>query len=141
VDWSLVSDRISLGGKPDEDGIRGLIRYGHTHVLDLRHTTKDFDLYALNFTYLRLPTIDDGNSKSPGWFHRGIHFAMEAFLYPSGRLYVGCHQGLHRAPSMVAAILMSMGYGCTEAINLILEKRPDISYKYMADAIAAVKEI
>lgn len=134
MDWSIITPYISCGGGPDVEGVRGLLRYGHTHVLDLRHTQTDSDLYWMNFVYCRNPTFDDGATKEKDWFIRGIRFAWGAFMYPEHRLYVGCHQGIHRAPSMVAAILMAQGHSRAVAYDIISRARPGIEPVYIEDA-------
>jgi hypothetical protein len=141
MDWSIITPRISCGGSPDPAGVQGLLRYGHTHVIDLRHTENDSDLYWLNFAYLRNPTFDDGATKDTEWFHRSIKFALGALVYPEHRLYVGCHSGVNRAPSTVAAILMSLGWPRDLAIETISRARQGCELAYITDAMRAVTEL
>lgn len=138
MDWSIITPRISCGGGPDPQGVAGLVRYNHTHVLDLRHTDEDADLYWLNFVYCKNPERDDGRQKEPEWFHRGIKFALGALIYPEHRLYVGCHSGVNRAPSMVAAILMALGWPRDLAIDTISRARQGCELTYLQDAMVAV---
>jgi len=139
VDWSIITPRISCGGRPDEVGVAGLLRYGHTHVIDLRHTYDDCDLYYMNFAYLRNPTFDDGATKEPEWFLRSIRFALGALQYPEHRVYVGCHSGSNRAPSTVAAILMAQGNSRAAALATICQERAGCELAYLDDAAKAAE--
>jgi protein-tyrosine phosphatase len=56
--------------------------------------------------YRHLPVSDDGNPKPAEWFHAGVEFSKQAYR-ARGRLLVCCMAGLHRAPSMVYAILVA----------------------------------
>lgn len=141
MDWSIVTDRLAVGGAPDLEGVSGLMRHGFTHVIDLRHTTIDTDLYWMNFVYMRNPSIDDGGVKSVDWFTRSIAFTWGALLTPQAKVYVGCHSGIHRAPSTMYAILRTQGFSARDAESLIYEKRPDILLRYRDDAERAVKEL
>lgn len=141
MDWSIITPRISCGGGPDPNGIQGLLRYGHTHIIDLRHTDEDADLYFLNFAYLKNPSYDDGATKETGWFDRSIRFALGALIYPDHRLYVGCHTGLHRAPSTVLAIMLMMGWPLEVAASHIENQRPGVELRYMHDAHRAYVEL
>jgi len=141
MDWSIINERFSLGGAPDLDGVAGLLRHGHTHAIDLRHTTNTIDLYALNFAYLWNPAIDDGGEKSVEWFTRSIAFAWGALLNPSSRIYVGCHQGNSRGPSTLYAILRTQGMSSEDAATLLSAKRPGAEVTYMQDAERALKAL
>jgi hypothetical protein len=141
MDWSIINERFSLGGRPDTEGVTGLMRHGHTHIIDLRHTTTNTDLYWMNFVYLRNPTFDDGGEKSVEWFTRSIAFAWGALLNPSSRIYIGCHSGLHRAPSTLYAILRTQGMSSEDACQLLSVKRPGVFLRYMADAEVALKAL
>lgn len=143
MDWSVITPTLACGGAPDTEGVRGLMRHGVTHVIDLRHTTQDFDLYALNFAYLHNPTYDNGDTKDDEWFHRPLRFALGAYgMSPLASVYVGCHQGLHRAPSITYSILRCMHWGRGlsdwEALDLISRARPDAVVRYLGDARRSV---
>lgn len=138
MDWSVITERLSVGGAPDTDGVHGLLRHGFTHVIDLRHTTNNTDLYWMNFVYLRNPSIDDGSLKSVSWFTRSITFAWGAMLDPRAKVYVGCHSGVHRAPSTVYAILRTQGHNPRTAEELVCSSRPGCNLRYKEDAEKAV---
>lgn len=139
-DWSIITPRIACGGALGGDDVCGLLRYGYTHVLDLRHTSPD-ERYLRDFVYHWNPARDDGREKSVRWFEESINFAMGCLLVPNQRLYVGCHQGNSRAPSVVYAILMALGIPSSLAYNLIIDNRMGVGIRYAVDAERAVKEL
>lgn len=120
--------------------MHGLVRYGFTHVIDLRHTTPD-DLFVRDFVYYWNPARDDGREKSVRWFDEALRFALTALSYPNQRVYVGCHQGNSRSPSIVFAILLALGLPRDVAYNLVLDNRIGCMIRYADDAERAVKEL
>lgn len=141
MDWSFITTRLACGGAPDTNGVRALMRYGFTHVLDLRHTTTNTDLYWMNFVYFRNPTFDDGGDKPIDWFRASLEYTIPVLSSLRGKIYVGCHSGIHRAPSTTYAIIMALGWSPEEAAMLVLSRRPEAQLRYASDAERAVESL
>ncbi|MDP3965149.1 MAG: dual specificity protein phosphatase family protein [bacterium] len=74
--------------------------------------------------FLWLPTKDH-RPPSPRQLKLGVK-ALQDLVEESIKVYVHCHNGHGRAPTLVAAFFISQGQTVDEAIKLIHEKRPVI---------------
>jgi hypothetical protein len=134
----MATDRIAFGCVPvrptDIETLRAL---GFTHILDVGGD----ELYTCpdDITRLENATPDCGE-KEAEWFRIGIDFALHTFSKPDTRLYVHCHAGVSRSPSMALAILLALGYHLNDAETRVRQARPNI-LTYKRDAIRAVRDL
>jgi len=117
LDWWLRSDAVG--------------------IIDCRGEWTDEDFVAVNapeLDYRYVGTDDDGRGQDDEWFEAGVtHF--EDLSLRGGRVVVHCHMGINRGPSMAFAILLSQGWGITEALDAIASARPIVGLIYADDAV------
>lgn len=131
-----VTNRIALSGLQPKSAVYDLQRQGITAVLNL--TVRPDPQWP--FRFLNDGAPDDGTDKSPAWFGKGIAFALRT-IHDGGKILVHCNAGIHRAPSMVYAILRAMGRSPEEATQLVLRARPIAVLRYAPDAENALREL
>ncbi len=140
-----VTDRLILTGDLHADPtlalaqLEGWVANGVTDVIDLRGEHSDEDLVATHapgIEYVWLGTHDDGGSQSDAWFYMGIAAALDALEDPNRTVLVHCHMGINRAPSMVFAILLALGWDATDALEAIRSARPIANILYAESAIS-----
>ena len=106
-------------------------------LIDCRGEWTDEDFVAVNapeLDYRYVGTDDDGRGQDDEWFEAGVtHF--EDLALRGGRVVVHCHMGINRGPSMAFAILLSQGWGITEALDAIASARPIVGLIYADDAV------
>ncbi|MBI4239402.1 dual specificity protein phosphatase family protein [Candidatus Uhrbacteria bacterium] len=73
-------------------------------------------------SYLWLP-VTDHTPPTDDQMHTGAAF-IESVLSLGKKIYVHCKNGHGRAPTLVAAYLISTGKSVQDALSLIKEKRP-----------------
>lgn len=124
MDYSRITDQIYIGTNfccethfdPD------LLKMGVTYDLSLEEERVDSPTGGA--AYLWLP-IKDMHAPTPQQFMMGVSFIRAAV--DSGRkIFVHCKNGHGRAPTMVAAYLITTGMSADDAIALIQEKRPEV---------------
>ncbi|HWP85281.1 MAG TPA: dual specificity protein phosphatase [Terriglobia bacterium] len=130
VDCQFVTERLALGGSiRTEEQMRELAGIGITHVVNLQ---KEFDNSRLadgcGVRVLWNGCEDDFLPKPAEFFWKGVRFALEALADPRAKVYFHCAAGIHRGPLMVLAVLRALGYERREAINLILDARPQANF-------------
>jgi protein-tyrosine phosphatase len=119
-----VSPWLFLGPALDEAGYRDLIAQGVTHVVDLREEGSDDAtmMAALGFQWCHLP-MRDRAAPAPGqvedlrdWFARDSD--------DDAVLYIHCHAGLGRTPTVAIALLMHQGVPLADAHRQVRGARP-----------------
>lgn len=140
-----VTPHLILTGDLHEDPtlalaqLEGWVADGVTDVIDLRgeHSDEAFvATHAPGIEYVWLGTHDDGGSQSDAWFYMGIAAALDALEDPNRTVLVHCHMGINRAPSMVFAILLALGWDATDALEAIRSARPIANILYGESAIS-----
>jgi len=140
-----VTPRLILTGDLYENPARALaqlegwVANGVTDVIDLRgeHSDEAFvATHAPDIEYVWLGTHDEGGSQSDAWFYLGIAAALDALEDPDRTVLVHCHMGINRAPSMVFAILLALGWDATDALEAIRAARPIANILYAESAIS-----
>jgi protein-tyrosine phosphatase len=130
MDMTWVTGRIAVGGGIwTAENMAEVARMGVTHVLDMQI---EFDDTALakphGIKVLWNPIDDDFQPKPPEVFQRGVDFALNALDGSGTKLFVHCAAGVHRAPMMTLAILCSLSWKMTEAMQLIEARRPVVDF-------------
>lgn len=129
-----VSPWLFLGPALDEAGYRDLVAQGVTHVADLREEGSDDagTMAALGLQWRHLPMRDRAAPSSGqvedlrDWFARAAD--DEAVLY------VHCHAGFGRTPTVAIALLMHGGLPLADAHLQVRGARPDAQPTAAQDA-------
>lgn len=123
--YCQVTPQLYVGGQINAPGWRWLAERGLSSDLNMR---SEFDDAANGINpedYLWLPT-DDDHAPTLDQLRTGVAFIGRA-LEAGGKVYVHCASGVGRAPTMVAAYLISTGQSADRAWALIREARPFIN--------------
>ncbi len=127
IDW-LTPD-LAVGGDlshdPDEAAAqaRWLERQGITTIIGCRGEYSDAELVraaAPSIDYYHLPTGDHGGEMDIEWWESGITIDK----MKKGPVFVRCHMGVNRGPSMAFAILVDRGMDPVAAFDLLRTRRP-----------------
>jgi protein tyrosine phosphatase (PTP) superfamily phosphohydrolase (DUF442 family) len=119
---SQISPRLHVGGQYRQRGWPKLAARGVTAVVNLRAEFDDNDASIAPARYLHLPTVDD-EAPTLDQLREGVTF-IAAEIARGGGVYVHCGSGAGRAPTMVAAYLVSTGVTPERAWARIREARP-----------------
>lgn len=140
--WALPQLGFADAPKTAADA-RRVASLGITHVLDLRAEAADQSgLYApVGVTYLRLPFVDNGVQAPVSTYVAGVTFVRNALAAPGTRVLVHCAAGQYRSPSMVYAVLRSMGYSPDDAWSLVHRARPTANTQYRSGAERSVPSL
>lgn len=99
-----------------------LIRLGFDADIDLEDTRPEEPPHTK--IYLWLPTVDKA---APRFDQLAIGVGvLDTIVKRNLKVYVHCHNGHGRAPTLVAAYFISLGQSVEQAIAAIKQKRPAI---------------
>ena len=123
VDGAPVVPGLWVGAAPDRRQVRRLVRDGIDAVVDLRSERNESDdVWPSEVEVVRVglqdhgsPTVDELRAAAQavsGLMHRG----REVFLH--------CHAGLERSPTVACATLLLQGWPLNEAFRRVTESRP-----------------
>jgi len=122
---SQVRPQLYLGGQHSPKGWPAMQARGIKAVVNLREAYKDDAARGIApAAYLHLPTADN-TPPSLDDLARGVQFIAQQ-LQQGQAVYVHCGVGVGRAPSQVAAYLISTGLSADEALAEIRRVRPFI---------------
>ena len=122
--FSEVTPNILIGPQYGRFGKSKLQKAGVTASVSMRAEYDD-EAYGLAMKeYSYLPTVDN-TAPSIEHLQQGVEF-MRGVVESGGTVYVHCGSGVGRAPTMVAAYLISQGMSVQEAIDQIHAARPFI---------------
>jgi len=124
---SQITPCLHVGGQYRRRGWPRLAARGITAVVNLRVEFDDNDAGIAPPRYLYL-SADDDHPPTLGQLRAGVAF-MEQEIAQGGGIYVHCGAGIGRAPTMVAAYLVSTGLTPDEAWARIRAVRPFIRLK------------
>ena len=139
-----VTDRIALSGDlpMDASGAAAQLAYweenGITHEIDLRVEANDGDFVTANssITYLHHGVDDNGGRRDDEWFDAAVGDILSILgSDPDARIVVHCHLGVNRAPSIVFAALLALGWEPLPALRRIRDVRPIAGIIYAVDAV------
>lgn len=120
--FSRVTPHIYLGPQYGRYGKRTLEQAGITASMSMRAEYDDAT-HDLNFEdYSYLPTVDN-TAPTMAHLQEGVQF-IQNVVDEGGTIYIHCGSGVGRAPTMVAAYLISTGKSVDEAIEQIQAARP-----------------
>jgi predicted protein tyrosine phosphatase len=122
--WNVVTPRVWIGRKLDEEESRAAIAGGVTSVLDL---TVEFSETAAfrALDYLNVPVLDL-TAPSPEQLEEAVRFIARGA--EAGIVYVHCKVGYSRSAGAVGAYLIASGAArdADEAVRLLIAARPPI---------------
>jgi hypothetical protein len=119
-----VNKRLAFGSAITTWGhVEQLQALDITHVINLRHGKHGKKVRQ--FKNLWLPFKDDMKPR-PKWFYRdAIRFYMKAIRESDSKLFVMCHHGICRSPSLTYFLLRgASGFSHLRAQNAVLRVRP-----------------
>jgi protein-tyrosine phosphatase len=119
---SQITPKVHMGGQYRRRGWPRLAARGITAVINMRTEFDDAKAGIAPPRYLHLPTTDD-EPPTLGQLREGVAFIAEE-IARGGSVYVHCGAGVGRAPTMVAAYLVSTGLTPDEAWARIRAVRP-----------------
>lgn len=125
MDFSKITECLYIGDTPAREEYDLLRNLGVHLVIDMRFDWRPpDDLHQPPLQFLWLRTFDNPVMPIPiRSLMRGVRAALETFK-EGGKVYTHCARGRHRGVAMGAAILIALGYGPQEAIELIKLRRP-----------------
>lgn len=108
-----------------------------TTMIDTRSETQDEAFILEHYPrmkYLHVPRKDDGKVGDPAWWQRGLDAIEEGRRTGKGRVYVHCHMGINRGPSLACAALSEIdGMKPIDAWEHMRKKRPRAWASYYPD--------
>lgn len=119
-----VSKRLAFGNAVTTwQHVEQLQELGITHIINLRHGKHGKKVRK--FKSLWMPFPDDRKSR-PRWFYReALSFYKRAVRRKNSKVFVMCHHGLSRSPSLVYFLLRgASGFTHSRAQNAVLRVRP-----------------
>lgn len=119
----FVTKRLAFGSAITTWGhTKTLQALGITHVVNLRHHKHGKPIRE--FKSLWLPFKDDLKPR-PKWFYkRALRFYKKAMQRRHAKVFVMCHHGIRRSPSLAYFLLRASGADHFQAQRAILRVRP-----------------
>jgi dual specificity phosphatase 3 len=149
---SWVLDDLATGGDLSlnpEKAMEQVVDLTANHkvkwIIDMRQEANDHDIWnavneadeSLKIVYTWLPTDDaHGHTLPNNLFDEAVKIDRRARKW-GGKVFVHCHMGINRGPSVAFGILLDRGYGIEEAFDMIREARPVAGIYYAFDALNA----
>lgn len=118
---SQITPDIFIGGQLRPPGIRLLQKWGITAIISLRQTRPLKYIDSLGLRSLHLPT-PDLNAPIISDIEKGIEF-IETEIKQGGKVYIHCHYGEGRGPTMALAYLIHQGLSLDDALKLVKKTR------------------
>jgi len=118
----FVNERLAFGSAIRTwQHVEKLRAVGITHVLNLRRRE---NRKMHEFGYLWLKFADNKKPRSPWFYRSALRFYRRAMREADSKLFVMCHHGICRSPSLTYFLLRASGVGTQEAEQLLLNARP-----------------
>jgi protein-tyrosine phosphatase len=119
-----ITPDLALGPRFPAHRISLLARNGIGSVIDVRSEDADDEaaLAAEGLHLLHLP-VDDFRPPTQEQFVAATEWAL-AEMAAGRKVYVHCRSGIGRSPSIVSAILMTIGYPLSDAVRMVRKQRP-----------------
>jgi protein-tyrosine phosphatase len=122
--YSRVTPQLYVGAQHGRRGLERLKDEGIDAIINLRDESDDAK-HGLNLTgYSYIPVIDHTAPKLDD-LDKGVAFIRET-IAKGDKVYIHCHSGVGRAPTMAAAYLIAEGASVEEAVAQVTKARPFI---------------
>jgi hypothetical protein len=117
-----VSKRLAFGSAITTWGhVEQLQALGITHVINLRHSKHSKKIREFKNVWL---PFKDNEKPRPKWFYRhALRFYVKAMRRPDAKLFVMCHHGISRSPSLTYFLLRLDGLSPARAKSKVLKAR------------------
>jgi hypothetical protein len=122
--YCRLTPQISIGAQIGAIGKRRLLAQGFTASVNLRAEFDDARLGLALAEYCYLPTVDQ-RAPSLDQMEAGVAFVGRV-LEAGGRVYIHCHGGIGRAPTLAAAYFMRQCDTLEAALAHVRAVRPFI---------------
>ena len=118
----FINDRLAFGSAITSwEHVKNLRAQGITHVINLRRHRNEF---TKAFPSLWLAYGDDLKPRPGGFYRRALLFYRSAMRLPETKVFVMCHLGYQRSPSMAYFLLRAGGKSPQLALGQIKLARP-----------------
>ncbi len=137
---SEITPQLYLGGQYYKQALHKINTIGITAIVSMRHRpiAKIHGFEHLKSLHLSTPDLHAPSIEN---LMKGIAFIKKE-IESGGKVYVHCHLGEGRGPTMVLAYLMSTGLLLEDAISLVKKTRPFIRpTKKQLERLAELEEI
>jgi protein-tyrosine phosphatase len=130
VDYQFVTERLAVGGSIGTiENMRELAQAGITHVVNMQHEFDDHSITDGTFVQVLWNACEDDFLPKPSeLFWKGVLFTLEALVDPGAKVLFHCAAGVHRSPLMLLAVLRVIGYERRQAIDMIVDARPQANF-------------
>jgi dual specificity MAP kinase phosphatase len=122
---SMITPQLFLGGQYSFRGVHVMEKIGITAVVSMRERPVQHEKFMGTFKVLHLPTKDH-HAPSLADLHKGVVFIQNE-VKNGGKVYIHCHFGEGRGPSMIIAYLIFIGMTYDDAFAMVKKVRPFIS--------------
>lgn len=120
-DATEVIPGLRVGAELSARGRRALVRQGVTHVVDLRTGARRMPHWPAGVALVGYPMAE---YEAPDLSIVDQASAQAARLINDGAIvYIHCRAGVQRSPLVACAVLMQMGWGLSDAYQLIRSRR------------------
>lgn len=118
----FVNRRLAFGSAiKTPSHVEILEAQGITHVINLRRSN---NRHIRRFEDIWLPFKDNGKRRPKRFYRRALKFYLRAKQNPRAKIFVMCHYGMRRSPSMTYFLLLASGTSTQRAATLIVRARP-----------------
>ena len=118
---SKITANLYLGGQYNIRGLKKLKKMGITAIVNMRTSSIYAEAKYEGIKYLHLPTIDQTPPALEDLI-KGAAF-IEEEINNNGKVYIHCHHGQGRGPSMAIAYLIKKGATFEDAFSLVKSVR------------------
>jgi len=123
VDAAPVVPGLWVGAAPDRRGARRLVRDGIDAVVDLRIERNESDeVWPSGVEVVRVGLQDHGSPTVDEL--RAAAQAVSGLMRHGHEVFLHCHAGLERSPTVACATLLLQGWPLKEAFRRVTESRP-----------------
>jgi len=124
-----VAPWLYIGPALGPDRVIELVEHGITHVLDLRDEASDDPVVMeeLGLRWRRIPIADRAAPEDDQLESILDWLDQEADTSRDQALYVHCHAGMGRTPTVAIALLMQQRLTLAEARRLVFAARPEVA--------------
>jgi hypothetical protein len=121
LSFGQVTPNVFVGSQHGRLGLRWLARQRISHVVNLREEFDDsaFGLTLSGYCYL---AVTDGMAPTLEQLRQGVAFIQTA-VAAGGRVFIHCHAGQGRAPTLAIAYLITEGMTLPEALARVRSAR------------------
>jgi len=117
----FVNRRLAFGSAIKTYGhVEVLEAHGITHVINLRRSN---NRHIRRFEDIWLPFKDNGRRRPKRFYRRAFKFYRKARKDARAKLFVMCHYGMRRSPSMTYFLLRASGASAQRAAALVIKAR------------------